>query len=130
MTSDTEKVTFSTAALEASDRDPSTVRVRRIELRMVYLFYLCLFVLLATFFYVLPEIPTLMHLEAAPRGSLDVSVAEGVALTDVAGGLWRHLIKIIHPLTNPLIRFFLVTSLVGLVLDQVIRARRRYRECA
>ena len=105
-------------------------RLERIELRMVYLSYLCLFLLLATYFYVLPEIPTLTHFEAAPRGSLDVPVAEGIALADVANGLWRDLTEIIHPLTNPLIRFFLVTSLAGLVLDRLIRARQRYRECA
>lgn len=125
-------------ATHAATRDNSSLdhiaaparRIERIELRMVYLVYLCLFVLLATYFYVLPEIPTLMHLGAAPRGSLDMHVAEGIALADVANGLRRDLTEIIHPLTNPLIRFFLATSLVGLVLDQVIRARQRYRACA
>ncbi len=122
-----------TAARDTSGLDHIAAqarRIERIELRVVYFFYLCLFVLLATYFYVLPEIQTLTHLEATPRGSLDVPVAEGLSLADVANGLWRHLTKIIHPLANPLIRFFLVTSLAGLVLDRLIRARQRHRECA
>ncbi len=123
----------SAAALEASKRNPDTAQARRIERaghRVASLTYLCLFVVLLIFFYVLPEFPTLAHLEDAPRGSLDVPVADGTALADVANGLWQHLGEILHPLTNPLIRFFLVTSLAGLVLDQLTRARQRHRECA
>lgn len=132
MTSNTEKTTFNPATPEASDGDPNAAQARRVERAghcVAHLSYLCLFILLAIFFYVLPEIPTLTHLDAAPRGSLDVPVVEGVALADVANGLWSHFVEIIHPLTNPLIRFFLVTSLVGVVLDQANRARQRYREC-
>lgn len=121
-----------TAALVASDCGADAARARRIERaghRLASLSYLFLFVLLLIFFYVLPEIPTLTHLNDAPRGSLDVPVADGTALPDVATALWRHLAEIIHPLSNPLIRFFLVTSLAGLILDQLIRARQRHKEC-
>jgi hypothetical protein len=80
--------------------------------------YFLLFVVLAFLFYVFPEFLIFRQNGFAPVEHI-VDPAGPPALGAILAEAWRDRAYILNPLNNPLLRFFIVTILVGAVYDQV-----------
>ncbi|HEY7192538.1 MAG TPA: hypothetical protein VH439_02275 [Gemmatimonadales bacterium] len=83
-----------------------------------YVAYVLVFGVIFFVLYILPEILIFKQSGFAPVEHLVQSGADptlGAILSD----LWRDRAQLLNPLNNPLVRFFLVTIVAGVVLDQV-----------
>ena len=83
-----------------------------------YVGYVLLFGVLFFILYIFPEILIFKQSGFAPVEHLTESGADP-GLRDILADLWRDRAQLLNPLNNPLVRFFLVTILAGVVLDQV-----------
>jgi hypothetical protein len=84
--------------------------------------YFLLFVLLVFVFYVFPEYIIFKRHGFAPVEHL-VDTGANPSLGDVFASMWRDRAQLLNPFNNPLVRFFLVTVLVGVVFDKVKKYR-------
>ena len=83
-----------------------------------YVGYVLLFGVIFFILYIFPEILILKQNGFAPVEHLTDSGADPT-LGDILSNLWRDRATLINPLNNPLVRFFLVTIVAGVVLDKV-----------
>ena len=83
-----------------------------------YVVYLSIFVFLFFLFYILPEVLVFKQYGFAPVEHL-VETRGNPSLGSILSNLWTERAQLLNPMNNPLVRFFLVTMLVGAVLDQV-----------
>lgn len=100
----------------------------RAKLQGRFLGWCILLIVVGTYLYVLPEIADIVVNGIVPHGTIDVAVNEDNAASEAAQGLWDDFGSIVHPFSNPLMRFFVLTSGVGWILDRVLEAHRRLRE--
>jgi len=85
-----------------------------------FLGYFLLFVVLVFLFYIFPEVLIFKQSGFAPVEHI-VATGPNPSLGDILANMWRDRAEILNPFNNPLVRFFLVTVLVGAVFDQVKR---------
>ena len=83
-----------------------------------FLAYLLLFLVLVVLFYVFPEVLVFKQSGFGPVEHI-VDAGPSPSLGGILAGMWRDRTEILNPLNNPLVRFFLVTVLVGAVFDLV-----------
>lgn len=83
-----------------------------------YVGYVLLFGVIFLFLYIVPEILIFTQTGFAPVEHL-VDSGPNPTLRAILSDLWRDRAQLLNPLNNPLVRFFLVTILAGVVLDQV-----------
>jgi hypothetical protein len=80
--------------------------------------YLLLLGALIFLLYVLPEVLVFKEHGFAPVEHL-VDSGPDPSLSQIVTGMWRDRAEILNPMNNPLVRFFLVTMVVGIVFDRV-----------
>jgi hypothetical protein len=83
-----------------------------------YLGYLTVFLLLVFLLYLLPEALVFKRYGFAPVEHV-VDPRTPPSLTTVVSWLWTDRAQLLNPMNNPLVRFFLVTMVVGVVFDRV-----------
>ena len=83
-----------------------------------YVAHLLLFVILVFLLYVFPEIMVFKQHGFAPVEHL-VDAGPNPTLGGILASMWSDRAELLNPLNNPLVRFFLVTMIVGVVFDQV-----------
>ena len=82
-----------------------------------FLVYVLIFGSLVFLLYVLPEVMIFKQHGFAPVEHLDTRTTS--SLREILSYLWIDRSQLLNPMNNPLVRFFLVTMLVGVVFDQV-----------
>jgi len=85
-----------------------------------YLGYLSVFVFLCFLFYLFPEFLIFKKYGFAPVEHI-VDPAAPPTLGAVLADLWADRAHVLNPMNNPLVRFFLVTTVVGVFYDRVKR---------
>jgi len=80
--------------------------------------YLLAFLALVVLLYVIPEILVFKRYGFAPVEHI-VDTGASPSLGAILSSLWRDRAQVLNPMNNPLVRFFLVTMVVGVVFDQV-----------
>src|SRR5262245_7335874 len=85
-----------------------------------YLAYLVAFVVLVFLLYVLPEALVFKQYGFAPVEHLADTEANPT-LSAILKGLWQDRAQILNPMNNSLVRFFIVTMVVGVVFDGMKR---------
>jgi len=83
-----------------------------------YLLYLLLFAVLCFLFYIYPEVMIFKQFGFAPVEHL-ADTGTNPSLGSILTGLWTDRAQLLNPMNNSLVRFFLVTMIVGVVFDQV-----------
>jgi hypothetical protein len=83
-----------------------------------YFGYLFLFVFLFFLFYLFPELMLYKRYGFAPVEHL-VDSGPHPTLETILASLWAERAQLLNPMNNPLVRFFLVTTIVGVVFDGV-----------
>ena len=83
-----------------------------------YVAYVLLFGVVFFFLYIVPEILIFKQNGFAPVEHL-VDSGSNPTLRGILSDLWRDRAQLLNPFHNPLVRFFLVTILAGIVLDQI-----------
>lgn len=83
-----------------------------------YVAYVLLFVVVFFLLYIVPEILIFKQSGFAPVEHL-VESGPNPTLRAILADLWRDRVQLLNPFHNPLVRFFLVTILAGIVLDQI-----------
>ena len=80
--------------------------------------YLLLFTLVVFLLYVLPEVLVFKQFGFAPVERL-VDAATNPSFGKILSSLWTDRAQVLNPMNNSLLRFFLVTMVVGVVFDRV-----------
>jgi hypothetical protein len=80
--------------------------------------YFLLFVVLVFLFYIFPEVLVFKNSGFAPVESLK-EAENTTSLGAIVANMWRDRALILNPMNNPLVRFFLVTVIVGVVYDRM-----------
>jgi hypothetical protein len=80
--------------------------------------YLFLFVLLVFLLYVLPEVVILRQYGFAPVEHID-DLGLHPTLGAILSSAWNEKAQFLNPMNNSLVRFFLVTMVVGVVFDRI-----------
>ena len=80
--------------------------------------YLLLFAVLVFLLYVLPEVLIFKEYGFAPVEHID-DLGRNPTLGAILSSVWTERAQLLNPLNNSLVRFFLVTMLVGVVFDRV-----------
>jgi hypothetical protein len=80
--------------------------------------YLLLFTVLVFLLYVLPEVLVFKQYGFAPVERLD-DTATNPSFGQILSSLWTDRAQVLNPMNNSLMRFFLVTMVVGVVFDRV-----------
>jgi hypothetical protein len=80
--------------------------------------YFLLFVVLVFLLYVFPEFLVFKQYGFAPHDTL-ANTGPDTSLGGVLASLWRDRGRVLNPMNNPLVRFFLVTIVVGVVYDKM-----------
>jgi hypothetical protein len=83
-----------------------------------YLGSVLIFTFLFFLFYILPEWLLFKQYGFAPVEHL-VATGTHPSLARILSSLWTDRAHLLNPTNNPLVRFFVVTTLVGVVFDQV-----------
>jgi hypothetical protein len=83
-----------------------------------YVGYLLLFVVLFFVLYIFPEILIFKQHGFAPVEHI-VDTGTNPTLGEILAGMWRDRGQLLNPMNNALVRFFLVTIIIGVVFDQV-----------
>ena len=92
----------------------------------LYLVYVLIFGSLVFLLYVLPEVMIFKQYGFAPVEHLDTKTSS--SLREILSNLWIDRSQLLNPMNNPLVRFFLVTMIVGVVFDQVKKHSPSTRE--
>ena len=77
-----------------------------------------LFVLLVFVLYVFPEFLIFKQHGFAPQDTL-LNAGTDTSLRGILASLWQERARVLNPFNNPLVRFFLVTIVVGVVYDKM-----------
>jgi len=85
-----------------------------------YLAWLCVFVFLCFVLYVVPELLVFKLHGFTPVEHI-VDSGPHPTLAVILSSLWADRAYVLNPTNNPLVRFFLVTMVVGVAFDQVRR---------
>ena len=80
--------------------------------------YLLLFAVLVFLLYVLPEVMIFKKYGFAPVEHID-DLSANPTLGAILSSVWTERAQLLNPMNNSLVRFFLVTMLVGVVFDRV-----------
>ena len=80
--------------------------------------YFLLFVVLIFVLYVFPEWLVFKQYGFAPQDTL-LQPGNDPSLRSVLASLWQDRAQVLNPLNNALVRFFLVTIIVGVVYDKM-----------
>jgi hypothetical protein len=83
-----------------------------------YVGYLLLFAFLLFLLYIIPEVLVFKQSGFAPTEHL-VDTGTSPTLSDIFSSLWTDRAQLLNPMNNSLVRFFLVTMIVGVVFDRV-----------
>jgi len=83
-----------------------------------FIVYLIVFLFLVFLLYVLPEVMVFKQYGFAPVEHL-VDTGTNPSLGDILTSLWMDRAEVLNPMNNTLVRFFLVTAVVGIVFDRV-----------
>jgi hypothetical protein len=80
--------------------------------------YFLLFVVLIFLLYVFPEWLIFKQYGFAPQDTL-LQPGSDPSLRSILASLWQERAKVLNPFNNALVRFFLVTIVVGVVYDKM-----------
>lgn len=80
--------------------------------------YFLLFVVLIFLLYVFPEWLIFKQYGFAPQDTL-LQPGSDPSLRGIVASLWQERAKVLNPFNNALVRFFLVTIVVGVVYDKM-----------
>lgn len=80
--------------------------------------YFLLFVVLIFLLYVFPEWLIFKRYGFAPQDTL-LQPGSDPSLRSIVASLWQERAKVLNPFSNALVRFFLVTIVVGVVYDKM-----------
>lgn len=80
--------------------------------------YFLLFVVLIFLLYVFPEWLIFKQYGFAPQDTL-LQPGSDPSLRSILASLWRERAQVLNPFNNALVRFFLVTMVVGVVYDKM-----------
>lgn len=84
--------------------------------------YFALLIFLISIFYVLPEVVAYRLHGLRPSGPLAIHPSSGTSdMTLLLKDLWSEKSAVLNPVCNPLVRFFLIAVIIGLVLDRYKR---------
>jgi hypothetical protein len=83
-----------------------------------YVGYLLLFGFLVFLLYVVPEVLVFKQSGFAPVEHL-ADMGTNPSLSQILTNLWTDRAQVLNPMNNALMRFFLVTIVVGVVFDRV-----------
>jgi hypothetical protein len=83
-----------------------------------FLGYLVAFVLLFFLLYLLPEVLVFERYGFVPVEHI-VDAGAHPSLRTILAGVWADRAVLLNPMNNPLVRFFIVTMVVGVVFDGV-----------
>jgi len=81
--------------------------------------YLLLFGFLVFLLYVVPEVLVFKQSGFAPVEHLADTGTTNPSLSQILTNLWTDRAQVLNPMNNALMRFFLVTIVVGVVFDRV-----------
>jgi hypothetical protein len=85
-----------------------------------YLSSVFVFVFLCFVLYVVPELLVFKQYGFVPVEHI-VDAGPHPSLGDILSALWADRAHVLNPMNNPLVRFFIVTMVVGIAFDQVRR---------